>query len=61
MLRVVKGGSGSFSAEVLDRDGDVIVSMPLVGEEESDALDFFSSLSAALTEGFRNPIIKEGY
>jgi hypothetical protein len=61
MLRVVKGASGDFSAEVLKDDGEVIVSMPLIGDKESDALDFFSTLAAALDKGFRTEIIKEGY
>jgi hypothetical protein len=60
MLKAIKGGSGDFFAEVTDREGKVLVSVR-TGSDESSALDFFSQLSASLSEGFRGEIIREGF
>ena len=57
MLKIRTASDGSVYPEILSRTGEVLVSKAVKNDVE--AMDFFSSLAAATTEGFRSPIVRE--
>ena len=55
MLEVLHDADGNYFAKVSDRSGEALVYVN-TGTDEASALGFFSALSAALIEGFRNGV-----
>ena len=56
MLKLSNHLDGSVVAQVVDRDSVVLTEK--VCKSEAEALGYFSHLSATITEGYRNDIVR---